>query len=165
MQERPKIKLEFTYSDLVLEVLGWFTIALLWILTILNYTSLPESIPTHFNASGQVDDYGNKGSILLLPAVGTIIFAVILLLTRIPHIFNYPVTITEENAERQYRNAARMMRYMKFVVVFTFLIIQYRTIETAEGIAKGLGIWFMPVALGITFVPLALFIGRAVRAN
>jgi uncharacterized membrane protein len=163
MEERPKIRPEFTYSDLVLEVLGGFTLALLWILTILNYASLPESVPTHFNASGQVDDYGNKGSILLLPAVGTLIFAGITLLVRVPYIFNYPVAITEENAERQYRNAARMMRYMKFVVSFTFLIIQCRTIEIAEGVASGSGRWFLPAALGITFIPLALFIGRAVR--
>ncbi len=165
MEERPKIKLQFTYSDLFLEVLGGFTLALIWILTILNYAHLPESIPTHFNASGQVDDYGNKGSILLLPAIGTLIFAGITFLVRIPHIFNYPVTITEENAERQYRNAARLMRYMKFIVVFTFLIIQFRTIETAEGVAEGLGRWFLPLAVGITFIPLALYIVHAVRSR
>lgn len=165
MEERPKIKIEFTYTDMFLEVLGWFTLTLLWILTVLNYTSLPESIPTHFNGSGQVDDYGNKGSILFLPAIGTLIFAGITFLTRMPYIFNYPVAITEENAERQYRNAARMMRYMKFIVVFTFLIIQFRTIETAEGIAEGLGRWFLPVAVGITAIPLALFIVYAVKSR
>jgi hypothetical protein len=55
------------------------------------------------------------------------------------------------------------MRYLKFIVAFTFLIIQYRTIETAAGISNGLGFWFLPVSLALVFTPTGYFVYKAVK--
>jgi len=71
---KTKIEIKFNTADKLLEIIGWITLALQWIMTILNYSNLPDTIPIHFNASGQADDFGSKGYILTLPIIGTVIF-------------------------------------------------------------------------------------------
>jgi uncharacterized membrane protein len=163
MNARPKIEIGLTTSDKILEIVGWISVIFIWALTILKYPSLPESIPTHFNASGQVDDYGGRGTILFLPVLGTILFGGLTILNKYPHIFNYPVPVTEENAERQYRNAIRLIRYIKLILVLTFLAIEFMTIQTAAGKSTGLATWFLPAMLVVLFVPIAFFIFKAVK--
>src|SRR5512135_219814 len=161
MNERPKIEIGRTNTDDILEILGWASLIFMWALTILKYTSLPESIPTHFDVSGKVDSYGSRSTILFLPVLSTILFAGMTILNKYPHIFNYPVPITKENAERQYRNATRLIRYIKLILVVTFLSIEYMTIQTATGNSSGLATWFLPVMLVLVFAPIAIFIYNA----
>jgi uncharacterized membrane protein len=147
MEERPVIVIKPTPADIILEMFGWLALILLWGYVVNNYPDIPDRIPTHFNVSGIADNYGNKPSIFFLPVIGATIFIGISILGRYPHIFNYPVAITKLNAERQYRNSLRMMRYLKFIIVSTFLIIEYQSIQAAKGRSEGLGAWFLPVAL------------------
>ena len=165
MEQRPKIEIKFNTADKLLEIIGWITLALQWILTILNYSNLPDSIPIHFNASGQADDFGAKMYIFTLPIIGTVIFLGITILNKFPHIFNYPTAITKDNAEKQYKNAFRMMIYLKFVIVFTFIIIQYKTIQTAFGNSQGLGVWFLPLSMGLILIPTIFFVIKAVKTK
>jgi uncharacterized membrane protein len=165
MEERPKIEIKFNTADKLLEIIGWITLALQWIMTILNYSNLPDTIPIHFNASGQADDFGSKWYIFTLPIIGTVIFLGITILNKFPHIFNYPSTITKDNAEKQYKNALRMMIYLKFVIVFTFIIIQYKTIQTAFGNSQGLGVWFLPLSMGLILIPTIFFVIKAVKTK
>ncbi len=67
METRPKLNLELLTTDKLLEVVGWFSLVFLWVLTLTIYSILPEIIPVHFNLSGQPNDYGSKMSILFLP--------------------------------------------------------------------------------------------------
>lgn len=165
MEERPRIRIKPTPLDIFLEIIGWLSLILLWGLIISNFSNLPNRVPTHFNSSGQVDGYGNKASIFLLPIIGAVIFIVISVISKFPHIFNYPTTINKENAERQYRNGLRMMRYLKFIISLTFLIIEYQTIQTALGNSDGLGVWFLPLTLGLIIVPVIYFITISVRTK
>lgn len=47
----------------------------------------------------------------MLPVTSAILFPGMSLVNRAPHIFNYPVRITSENALIQYTNAPRLIRY------------------------------------------------------
>lgn len=123
MNGRPKIKLELTTIDKVVEILGWVSILAIWVLIVTNYTSLPDTIPIHYNSSGQTDGIGRKGTILTLPLIATALFAGLTILNKFPHIFNYPASITENNALRQYTNATRLIRYLKFIIVVIFGIM------------------------------------------
>jgi len=163
MEARPKIKILLTSTDKMLEVLGWFTVLLLWILVIVNYAKLPETIPTHYNGVGSVDGYGAKGSILILPIVGTCIFVGLTYLNKFPEVFNYAIRITKENAEKQYTNATRMIRYLKLMTGIVFLFINYQTIHVAIGKSNGLSSWFLPLVLIMFGVFPAYFIIKSIR--
>jgi uncharacterized membrane protein len=163
MEERPKIRLELTSIDKVIEITGRFSLLVIWVFTIVNYTNLPDTIPTHFNAMGEADGFGGKASVLTLPIIATILFVGIALLNKYPHIFNYPTKITKENAQRQYTIATRWIRYLNLVTVLIIGYIAFTTIQGAKGEADGLGVWFLPLSLGIVFIPTIYVIVKLIK--
>lgn len=52
------LKKEFPY--ILLMALPFIYLAYIW-------NTLPETVPTHWNASGEIDGYGSKNSLLLIP--------------------------------------------------------------------------------------------------
>ncbi len=157
MEQRPKLKLKLSTLDWAIELIGWLALVGMWAFVLINYNDLPETIPTHFNTSGEADDFGKKNTIITLPIVGTILFLAVTFINQFPHIFNYPTKITQENALKQYTNATRMMRFLKLVLVITFGLIAFKTIEHAKGNSEGLGSWFLPTTILILIVPLVFF--------
>lgn len=63
------------------------------------YSALPEQMPVHFNAGGQVDDYGHRSMIFLLPGIAIATSVLVGLIGRDPKNYNYPVKVTNENRE------------------------------------------------------------------
>lgn len=165
MEERPKIKLELTTPDKIFEIVGWVLIIVVWGLTITNYSNLPETIPIHYNGAGQADGFGGKATILILPLIATILFIALTVLNKFPHVFNYPTSITQDNAFRQYTNATRLIRYLKLIIVFIFGLIAFKTIQNANGEADGLGVWFLPLTMGLIFIPLIYFVSKSFKTK
>ena len=165
MAGRPKIKLELTRSDKILEIMGGGLIFAIWILALVSYPSLPENIPMHYNAAGEADAFGDKSSILGLPFVATALFIGLSILNKQTHTFNYPDKITEKNAEYQYRNSTKMLRFLKLVIVIIFGMATYLTIRSAHQDTPQLGKWFLPLTLGLIFIPVIYFLIRAYRGD
>jgi uncharacterized membrane protein len=165
MEERPKIKLELTTADKTFEIVGWLLIVAVWGLTIINYSNLPDTIPTHYNGAGQADGFGGKLTILTLPLIATILFIGMTVLNKFPHIFNYPTNITKDNAFIQYTNATRLIRSLKLIIVVIFGLIALKTIQNANGVADGLGVWFLPLTMGMIFIPLTYFVIKSFKTK
>lgn len=164
MKRRPRIKIELTTADKIAEAAGWSILLVSWIWVAIHYAQLPETIPTHFNAAGKVDGYGDKSMIWGLLAVSTVLFAGMTILNRFPHIFNYLVKITEENALWQYTHATRMIRYLKLILAIIFGMISFITIQYANGKAEDLG-KLLPFLLIATFIPLVYFIVKSLQGR
>jgi len=164
-EERPKLKIQLSPMDQVLELLGWGVLLALWVWTGSSYSSLPDSIPTHFNAAGEADDFGRKASIFGLPVIASLLYIGLTFLNRVPHIFNFPTPITQDNALKQYTNATRMIRYLKLILVLVFTGISYQTIQQANGTGEGLGLWFLPLTLVLIFVPLIYFVSKSFQTK
>jgi len=165
MNERPKIKLELTTSDKILEILGWTSILGIWILTITNYANLPDTIPVHYNGAGQADSFGGKSNILTLSLIATVLFIGLTTLNKFPHVFNYPTNITVDNALKQYTNATRMIRVLKLNVVVVFGLIVLQTIGNVKGVTNGLGSWFLPLTMGLFFIPLIYYLIKSTKTK
>lgn len=153
MIERPKINLPLTLLDKIIEVTSFVALVAFWLMNIFSFSTLPENIPTHYNGMGEVDSYGPKTTIFLLPVLGTLIFVFLTFMLRKPESFNYTVEITEENALAQYTNSTKLIRFMKLALIILFIVIDYKTIETARGNSDGLGKWFLPFTIALIFVP------------
>ena len=163
MESRPRIKLTLSPLDKKLELLGKLFLVLLWSLTVFTFVKLPTTIPTHFNASGQADGYGDKLSLIILPFIATIIYFGLTALNKYPHVFNYMTEITEDNAQVQYTIATRMLRFLKLAVLIIFSFIIIFTYLTTIGVTKGLGIWFLPVTSGLILIPTIISIIQSSR--
>jgi len=161
MQERPKIKIPLKSIDIVLELVGWCALMAIWIFTFINYSKLPDIIPMHYNMAGEADGFGRKANIFTLPLVATALFIGMSVLVRYPHIFNYPIRITADNALRQYTNATRMMRYLNLTTTVILGLIVFNTFRDTAGKANGLGVWFIVLVMGLTFIPMTWHLIKA----
>lgn len=158
MSERPKIKIQLQTVDKILEVMGYVALAVFWIFVSYAYSVMPQTIPTHFNLAGEADGFGEKETIFLMPIIGTLLFIVLSVVQQRPHTFNYLTEITSENAEKQYMNAVRMLRFLKVGLVIVFIFIEILTYKTAMGQGEDIGVWLLPVFLLLTFGPLFYFL-------
>jgi hypothetical protein len=163
MEARPRLKLNLSRVDKILEVTGQIVLLILWVLTLYAFFKLPTIIPTHYNASGQVDNFGKKSTLLILPILATAIYFGLTLLNKYPHILNYMNKITEADAIRQYTIATRMLRFIKLSILLIFSLIVLFIYLTTIGVTKGLGRWFLPLTAAFLLVPIILSIFLSFR--
>ncbi|WP_052184103.1 DUF1648 domain-containing protein [Psychroserpens sp. Hel_I_66] len=154
---RPKIKVPLQPLDIVLDLISATLILITIIYTAMNYGDLAETIPTHFNAAGEADGYGSKSMIWMLPVIGVFTFLLLFFLNKYPHIHNYMVNITEENALKNYRFSTRIIRFTNLFVAILFLVIQYMMIEEGKGNNVSFGSWFTYSIIGASLI-LPIFI-------
>jgi uncharacterized membrane protein len=161
METRPKIKAEPTTADKWIEFAGWLAFLLLWLITLFHYSKLPETIPVHFNVTGTADGFGGKSTIFMLPVLGTVLFIGITILNRYPHVFNYPVKITPENALKQYTMAQRLLRVLKFSVIVIFTLISWFTARAAIENSERITAWLTPLMMALVFIPMGYYIFKS----
>jgi hypothetical protein len=118
----------------------------------LNWNSIPEKIPGHYNAMGKIDRMGSKKELLVLPIISWLMYLGMTALERFPQIWNTGVTVTEENKERVYRVLKNMLSTMKLIVVAVFV---YLTINSSQAIS--LSVWFLPVFITLMFGSIYIF--------
>jgi uncharacterized membrane protein len=150
---RPEIFIQKKSIDIFFEMVALLTIIFMWAFCLYHYKSLPEIIPTHYGANGIADDYGSKKTLFLIPGIVTIIVMGMRWLNRYPHKFNYMTAITADNAERQYRMATRLIRYLQFIIAVLFNYIVVKTVEDAYVKQSKLDIWFVFILEAAVFVP------------
>lgn len=88
MNERPIIKLTRTRSELLLDLLGIAAIVASTVYFFLCWSDMPQSIPIHFNSTGQADGWGSKYIVILLPIIGLLLYIGLILIRKKP----YPVS-------------------------------------------------------------------------
>ncbi len=164
MENRPKVNVSLSPLDKILESVGKLLIIIIWGLTLFVYFKLPTIIPTHFNAAGQPDGHGNKLTILILPIIATLLYFGLSKLNQFPQSFNYITTITEENAEKQFTIATRMLRILKISLLIIFSHIILFTYLTTIGITNGLGVGFLPFTLGLALIPIIFYIRQSFKS-
>ena len=146
--KRPKIRPPRRFWDRVLEAIAIVSVLCGIYLVFQAWPTLPQTIPTHFDAAGNADGFGPKGTIWLFPAIGIVMIPLMLILRLFPWLTNLPIKITEENAEYQYTLVVRLMSLMACVVSLLFLALIFDTISIAGGGTSLLGGWFMPLFAG-----------------
>lgn len=102
------------------------------------WPSIPSVIPSHFNIYGQPDAYGSKATLLIFPAVALGVTVLLQTLSRFPWVYNYPVRITPENAERNYRRGRALLRWVN-AIIWLGGGIEWQALTVARGGATSLG--------------------------
>lgn len=160
---KPKLKIKKDSLDLLVEVVSVIFLALMFIWPFVHFQELPQFIPKHYSPSGLPDAFGKKHEIWILPAIGLVLFVVLTVLNRYPHLFNYPTEITQNNAKRQYKIATKLLRSIKLVICASFFYIGYATVQTALHRQSGLGAFFMPVFLGAIAITIGVYMYMALK--
>ncbi len=160
---QPRIKIEPEPIDWAIELIGVIAIILLFTMPIYYFDRLPGLIPSHFAFDGTPDGYSGKITIWILPAIGIIMYAGMNILNRFPHIFNYLVKITEENARRQYKLATRFIRILNTIIAALFCYMTFVTIQTAIGNQDGLGEFSIIFCLILIFGSIGIYFYKSIK--
>lgn len=109
-------------------------LSLIWIVVMLIYigsiwSSLPKRIPTHFGLNGEADGFGGKGDIFIHPVVGLGFYVLFHVLSRFPHLFNYPAHVTEAQKQQLYIHSRTLLGWLQFEII-TYGV--YSTWENAQ---------------------------------
>lgn len=161
--ERPRLKLKLQSFDYILELLALLALVCLIIMPFYFYHDLPEKIPGHFNAMGLPNAFGQKNFVWILPVLGFILYVWLTLINKVPHLMNYPVKVTDENAERLYTLGTRTIRMLKVLIISMFVYIVYKIIKISLHESAGLGKYFLFLFLIIIFTVIVIMIFKMVR--
>ena len=161
MKQKAKLKnrdLPYTFTERVLEFFSLSGIFSIWGYLINHYGEIPETIPRHFSWSGEPDAFGSKELLWLLPVIALIIYAAMTYVAKIPHLYNYPVKITAENAAEKFLIARKMVNFIKFIIVALFAYMSFNMVYTAMGNQSYMNIWFLPAFLVGLFAPVVYYL-------
>lgn len=145
---------------LQLELVPLLLLGLTIYLVLSNYSTLPDTIPSHFNAQGVADDWGSKKTVLFFPAFSvafyvllTVFNAWISLVKDPKSLINLPdrtkAAISEAKAEELRVLIGRCLFLIKTLTVGLMTYSVYATIELARGEASSLGIPFYLILVAI----------------
>jgi uncharacterized membrane protein len=154
--QRPVLDIPVTPLENLLDLSAFAIAAACWILLGYHYNTLPNEIPQHFNALGQPDRYGDKGTLFLLPSIATVMVLLLHILKRFPHQFNYPYNITPENAPFEYRKSLMILRVVALLAALLLFYCIYVVIQGAILGQMGLGPVFFVLVLAVVIAPFAM---------
>jgi len=150
--KRPNIKVPLSQKDIQIEIFALVGVLTCIYMAAHYFPLLPGTIPTHFGASGRPDAWGPKITLWFMPALNVVLYSLLTIAARFPHVSNYPVKVKEENAQRLYRLGVSLLQWTKLWIVWMFTLIERGIVDVAMGKSNSLN----PVIL---FAMLAVMLG------
>ncbi len=153
---RPKIHIPKTKSERIWDTIGYscYIGSLLFLIYI--WGELPDKVPAHFNAQGEVDRWGSKLELLILPIIGAFLAVSMHFVEKFPESHNYPQRLNKENAKEFYLNSRKITNQLKAICLIIFTLIIIESVSIALEWGGGLGAWFLPVLIVGVSIPIIL---------
>jgi uncharacterized membrane protein len=149
------IKLKHTKFQSILEIITLLILIGMFVYVLLRWNEVPDQIPGHYNASGEIDRWGNKGELFILPFVSAGMYLFLSVIMFFPSAWNVPVTVTRENTNKVYGCILTMMILIKAELMANFLYLTYNGVE-----AKPLSPYYLIITLTAVFGTLIFFVIR-----
>jgi len=131
--------------------------ALTILLPIVFWSNIPDRIPMHYNAAGEVDNWSDKTSLILL-------FFVIALLMGVMSIAVYLVKSTMESKYSKEAEKSEMAAAYPMVVLMNLVVqIMFAYITFCSVTCRPLGTFFLPVFVTAVLVPLVYMVYKCGR--
>lgn len=160
MKNQPILHLPVSTTERMLDAVSLLFAAGTMLLVISLYGALPDQIPTHFNARGEIDQNGPKIMAFILPAIALVLCLSLFFLARVPHQFNYMTKITPENAAAEYRRAGFLVRLLNALTSLLFLVLTWNVIQAAQGTTTTLSVLFWMVFFLLMLAPVVYLMVR-----
>jgi hypothetical protein len=132
---------------IVLEALSLLVILGTIVFLLIYWKHVPEQVPTHFGVRGQIDAWGERQSLWLLPVVNTFVYVLLTVCNAI--------ALAAKGGELPPSAALWLSAFkLPFVVLLS-------AIALCQALVRPLPVWLTPVALIAPLVPIA---GLAITA-
>lgn len=159
--ESPLKRTTYDWSIEVLSFLGLIATCI----PLFFYDSLgdKELVPVHFNLYGEADGWGNRSDLWILPSLALFFYLGFFLFERCYTKFNYPLKITERNANLIYRLGVRLMRHSKLIAIFLFADCNISSFVIATGKSTRMTPFITMTLLLALFVTIFFYVIRMIR--
>ena len=117
------------------------------------WKSIPDTIPAHYNAAGEVNRWGDKSELIFLPIIGGMLYFLITLVQQYPEAWNTGVKVTEQNRERVYQILGNLIGTTKLMMLAVF-----SSLTVLSSLGLSLPIWYLGVFLLLLFGAIAFFL-------
>ena len=107
----------------IVEILSLLSVLGAVVLYIIYWIKAPNIVPIHYNIYGEADGYGSKTVLVILPILSVLMYVGLTILKKYPHIFNFPITVTEQNALSLYK----MAKIIDLSLIYLFYIRRYKS--------------------------------------
>lgn len=163
-QQRPVIEaIAYSPLEIILEITALLGVVASLAIGGYYWSRLPASVPLHFGITGEPDLWGPKLTFWLIPSIGVISYLSMTLTNFFPNTFNYPVPITPENIENQYKIARQLLLWMKAELTGLLLWIEWQMIQVALQNSPRFSILYLLVFLGILFFTVGFYLWQSYR--
>lgn len=144
---RDRKKKPITLSDRILELVAAAMAVLLLILTGVLYNQAPETVPTHFNFSGEAD--GWEGKVFYWILAGIMLVGMIICASAAYNrkLVNLPIRLKPEVFYRQIGLISRMCRIMTIVLGFIWLSVLLAMSASFIGMPEGVSVALIPLSV------------------
>ena len=145
-----------TLANLILSILCVVILVASSVYIAAHWNSIPDEVPTHYNAAGEIDGYGGKGSILFLVLFGwgiyvSMVFFAVIIRWQLGH-EKLPLKIAEGMLAEDVLHQLNLICCANF----SYLAVQSARLQRA-------GAWYLPLAIIATMIPMAIFFVRCIR--
>ncbi|NCA81026.1 MAG: DUF1648 domain-containing protein [Sphingobacteriia bacterium] len=127
------MKLKYTVPQIIFEVIGAILLIALFVFLGIKYGSLPDTIPTHFNSAGEIDGWGSKSSIWVLPILGVFLYLLATVVSFFPSAWNFPTSkMTPKNKVPLYQCMKTFLIVTKIEMISLFLYITLSIVRSVS---------------------------------
>lgn len=153
-----KIEIKKSKADIIMEFLCLLMLIGIALYLLICWHRIPDKIPMHYDWDGNIDRWGGKMELLILPVMTWLMYLFLTVIEHFPKVWNTGVHVTEENQLRVYRTLKYLLKTMKIIVVFDFSFMTFFSL-----MQKNLPGWFTFVILAVVFGDLFFWIARLVK--
>lgn len=161
MNEHPVINIKNTKTEWLHDIICLALFVSIIIYLAFAWPYLPDQIPIHYDALG--NQWGSKWVTFLLIALTILIYIGFTILRKHPYKFNYPDRLTEENAERFYKNANLTISWMNFEIAIYFLWLSKGFIDSAVNQSDFMVLSELLIWISVLVVTMLYFLIRQSR--
>ena len=147
-----EISIKTTLYHKILNLLCILILLGVFIFLIINWSSIPDKIPGHYDYSGAVNRWGEKNELWIIYIMGVSMYGGLSLVERFPKLWNTGVTVTLENKDRIYQLIKGMLITLKLELVIIFMFLTVYSV-----LLINLPWWFTPFYLVLIFGTMALY--------
>ena len=152
------IKIERNALDILEAIVSLSCLVGVTLYLILAWNTIPAKIPAHYNAAGEVNRWGSKSELIVLPIISVLLYGLITLIEHYPQGWNTGVRITDENRTVVYRLLKNLIAWVKMITLSIF-----GSLTVISSLSLNLPIWFMLAFLVVLFGIIAYYIVRLTR--
>lgn len=116
-------------TNKIIKYLSIIQIFLTMIYLFYSYDTLPDFIPMHYDIMGNIDRYGSKYELLILPFFQMIIFLLLQFVSKHPSYWNIPFQVAPKHQKQVEKYIEKMIQVLCLIVMIFFSIMLFCSLQ------------------------------------